>query len=70
MTTSELAAKFDARKCGAGWKAKCPAHTDRHPSLSITEGEDGGIRLKCFSAGCTTEAIVAAVGLTMADLFA
>ena len=70
MTASELAATLNARKCGAGWRAKCPAHVDKRPSLSITEGEDGGIRLKCFSAGCATDAIVAAIGLTMADLFA
>ena len=26
---------------GDGWKARCPAHDDQTPSLSITEGDDG-----------------------------
>jgi twinkle protein len=50
------------------WKARCPAHEDDDPSLSIGEGGDGRILLRCF-AGCRTEDIVAAMGLTMADLF-
>jgi len=52
-----------------GWVARCPAHDDRNPSLSIREGEDGRCLVKCF-AGCTAEAVVGAIGLTMADLFA
>ena len=55
-------------KCSGGWKACCPAHDDRSPSLSITEGDDGRILVKCH-AGCTTEQVVAAMSLTMADLF-
>lgn len=50
-----------------GWKACCPAHEDGTPSLSITDGSKG-IVLRCF-AGCTPEAIVAALGLSMRDLF-
>jgi hypothetical protein len=49
-------------------KAKCPAHEDRNPSLSVTEGHDGSTLIKCH-AGCDTERIVAAVGRTMADLY-
>lgn len=48
--------------------ACCPAHDDRKESLSITTGDDGRILLKCH-AGCTPEAIVAAMNLTMNDLF-
>jgi putative DNA primase/helicase len=51
-----------------GWQARCPAHEDRDPSLSIAVGEDGRILLRCH-AGCSTEAIVAAIGLEMRDLF-
>src|SRR5260221_1941608 len=51
-----------------GWTARCPAHHDRHPSLSIGVGKDGRILLKCH-AGCTVDGIVAAMGLTLADLF-
>ena len=49
------------------YKARCPAHNDNTPSLSITQ-EGGKVLLHCFT-GCTTEAIVAAMGLTMRDLF-
>ncbi len=55
------------RKSGAGWTAKCPAHEDRSPSLSIREGERGAV-LHCF-AGCPTQAVVDALGLRMSDLF-
>jgi 5S rRNA maturation endonuclease (ribonuclease M5) len=46
----------------------CPAHEDTHPSLSVSEGVNGGAVLHCHT-GCTPEQIVAALGLTMADLF-
>lgn len=51
-----------------GWAARCPAHQDRHPSLSIGIGKDGRILLKCH-AGCSVDGVVAAMGLTLADLF-
>ncbi len=51
-----------------GWKACCPAHADREPSLSIGLGEQGQVLLKCF-AGCQIERIVEAMGLTLTDLF-
>ena len=51
-----------------GWRACCPAHADRKPSLSIGLGEQGQVLLKCF-AGCSLERIVEAMGLTMTDLF-
>lgn len=55
-------------KGGQGWLSHCPAHEDKTPSLSISEGHDGRALLKCF-AGCTAESIVAALGLAMTDLF-
>lgn len=57
-----------AKKCGSGWSAPCPGHEDRRASLSIGEGSDGRVLLHCF-AGCETEDIVKAAGLTMGDLF-
>ncbi len=51
-----------------GWRACCPAHTDSEPSLSIGQGEQGQVLLKCF-AGCSLERIVEAMGLTILDLF-
>lgn len=52
---------------GRGTAWQCVAHEDRSPSLSVTNGRQG-VLLNCH-AGCTTEDIVSALGLTMADLF-
>lgn len=59
----------DRRRAGKGWSARCPAHDDQNPSLSISEGDDGRVLLRCH-AGCTAESICSALGLTVADLFA
>jgi len=55
-------------RSGAGYAARCPAHDDRDPSLSVREGEDGRVLLHCFG-GCSPEAVVSALDLKMADLF-
>ena len=57
-----------ARKTHSGWNARCPAHDDRQASLSISEGGEGRVLLKCF-AGCKAEEIMSALGLGMRDLF-
>ena len=51
-----------------GWMANCPAHEDAKASLKVDIGADGRALLKCH-AGCSTDEIVAALGLTTADLF-
>jgi hypothetical protein len=56
------------KRAGNGWSARCPAHDDRRASLSIAQGDDGTALVKCH-AGCDTAAILAAVGLKLADLF-
>lgn len=56
------------KRSGKGYTARCPAHDDRNPSLSIGEGSDGKILLTCF-AGCTFEAICASLDLQTKDLF-
>ncbi len=56
-----------AKRNGSGWVARCPAHKDRCPSLSIAEGDDGCCLLHCF-AGCEPEAVAAAIGLQLSDL--
>lgn len=63
-----LATLDRTRKSGAGWTARCPAHDDRNPSLSVREGDNGAVLIKCM-AGCDTAAVVAAMGLQMSDLF-
>jgi putative DNA primase/helicase len=56
------------RPAGAGWSARCPAHSDRHASLSISIGDNGAALMRCH-AGCSIEAITAAMGLAVKDLF-
>jgi hypothetical protein len=47
--------------------ARCPAHEDHNPSLSIKLSGDK-ILLNCL-AGCDTDKVLKAINLTMADLF-
>lgn len=56
------------RKSGEGWTARCPAHDDRTPSLSIAVGNDGRVLLYCFT-GCAPEEVARALGLNLRDLF-
>jgi hypothetical protein len=58
----------NVKRSGDGYQASCPCHNDQSPSLSISEGSDGRVLLKCF-AGCAVDDIVRAIGLTLADLF-
>ena len=69
MTAEEILAHLDGvSESRSGWTALCPAHDDRNPSLSIAQGQEGRILMKCF-AGCATEDVVSALGLRMSDLF-
>lgn len=70
MSAEALLSRLDkVRRTGPGrWVARCPAHDDRGPSLSVRELEDGRALLKCF-AGCTVHEVVQAVGLSVSDLF-
>jgi|SRR5580700_1272320 hypothetical protein len=57
------------RQTGPGrWIARCPAHEDRAPSLSIRVLDDGRVLLHDFG-GCEVGDVLAALGLTLADLF-
>jgi hypothetical protein len=47
--------------------ARCPAHEDRDPSLSV--GYKDGKALVTCHRGCEVEDVVAALGLSLADLF-
>ncbi|MAG92482.1 MAG: hypothetical protein CMJ48_01845 [Planctomycetaceae bacterium] len=53
------------RSAGGDWQ--CPAHEDQNPSLSIKMADDRA--LLCCHAGCTSEDVIAALGLRMGDLF-
>jgi hypothetical protein len=56
------------RSCGRDrWTAPCPAHDDRSPSLSIARRD--GTWLTFCHAGCSIDAITAALGVRVCDLF-
>jgi len=55
------------RRAGpSSWVARCPAHDDRNPSLSVSV-KGGRILIHCF-AGCAPGEVLGAVGLTWKDL--
>lgn len=63
MTAPEFARLLNARKIGREkWIARCPAHPDKHPSLTITEGRVC-VLVKCQSHRCDLKDILAAVGV-------
>lgn len=70
MNLSEFLSRLKGVTKGSGnqYYAKCPAHEDQHASLSVSEGDDGRILLKCH-VGCTPQEIVSELGLTINDLF-
>ena len=69
MQISELLSRLEGVKGHSGqYMAKCPAHEDKRASLCVSRGDDGRILMKC-QAGCPTEAVTAALGLSMTDLF-
>lgn len=68
MTLDDFLARLHkVRRSGKELRACCPAHDDQNPSLSIG-WKDGNILLYCF-AGCATEDVLRAMGLTKRDLF-
>jgi hypothetical protein len=70
MTAAAVLDRLEGvRQTGAGrWIARCPAHGDKRPSLSVRELDDDRVLVHCFS-GCSAEEILAAVGLDFAALF-
>ena len=72
MKFEDFISRFQTkRKTQAGFMLTCPSHDDspKTPSLHACPARDGGVLLRCF-AGCGTPQVVAALGLTMKDLFA
>ena len=48
---------------------RCPSHPDHWASLGVLPGDEPGKIVLTCQTGCTTEAVLAAGGLTWADLF-
>jgi hypothetical protein len=58
---AEIARALKARSAGRHkWMARCPAHDDRTPSLSISIGDNGKPLVRCH-AGCAQDQVIAAL---------
>lgn len=57
----------EPRRRGDSITARCPAHGDRSPSLSVSRGDRRDVVVNCF-AGCEPDAIMSALGLAWTDL--
>jgi putative DNA primase/helicase len=60
ISAAELAKALGGRRYGRQWQARCPAHDDHNPSLSICESGDGRILVHCH-AGCEQSAVIDAL---------
>ena len=60
MTAEAIAKALGGRKTGCGWTARCPAHDDRRPSLSIRDADKNKVLVRCH-AGCDQERVIAAL---------
>ena len=52
--------------------ARCPAHDDHRPSLSVDwrdSPDRGGLTVVCCQTGCSTDAVASELGLSLAELF-
>jgi len=70
LTAEALVARLEyCKSTRAGqWIARCPAHADKSPSLSIKEISDGRVLIHCH-AGCTGLDVLSAVGMNWSDLY-
>jgi putative DNA primase/helicase len=55
-----IANALGGRKAGGAWIARCPAHDDRNPSLSIRDAADGTVLVHCH-AGCEQTKVINAL---------
>ena len=60
MNHEKIGKALGGRKTGGGWTARCPAHDDRTPSLSIRHADDGKVLVHCHT-GCDQERVIAAL---------
>jgi hypothetical protein len=59
MNAYTIARALGGRRAGSGWTARCPAHDDRNPSLSI-RNVDGKLLVHCHT-GCKQADVIAAL---------
>jgi putative DNA primase/helicase len=58
MKAETIAKALGGRKAGGAWMARCPAHEDREPSLSIQDANDCKMLVRCH-AGCDQAQVIA-----------
>lgn len=51
----------------ASFTARCPAHEDRNPSLTVSRGDRQPVVVNCH-AGCSSDTVVSALGLAWSDV--
>src|SRR5437773_12500862 len=60
MNAEAIAKALGGRKTGSAWMARCPAHEDLDPSLSIDNAKSGKVLVRCH-AGCDQRDVIAAL---------
>jgi putative DNA primase/helicase len=60
MNAETIAKALGGHRAGLTWMARCPAHEDRNPSLSISAAKDGKVLVRCH-AGCSQRNVIAAL---------
>lgn len=75
MSVSALISRLETAGCHPrpdgpnSWRASCPAHGGtKSTSLAIKQADDGRTLVHCHAEGCSAEAIVSALGLSLTDL--
>lgn len=70
MTIENILARLSkVRKSHRGYQACCPVHQDKHPSMTVTETDDGKVLIHCFACGARGTDVVEAIGLPTSELF-
>jgi hypothetical protein len=64
MTAEDIAKVLGGRRAGPGWMARCPAHNDGEPRLSIHQAVM--VLVRCH-AGCEQARVITALGSLAAD---
>jgi putative DNA primase/helicase len=59
-SAEDIARALRGRRCSKGWICHCPAHDDRHPSLSVAETRDRKVLVKCWT-GCSQDDVIDAL---------
>jgi hypothetical protein len=60
MEANSIAKALGGRRAGAGWTARCPAHADSTPSLSISVSSNAKVLVHCH-AGCDQAQVIGAL---------